>query len=112
MGIVGNFAQQRRVFRVGRSNGRDAVAAAVVELFFSRRKSFPTEDLLCRFGPQFRIVGQFAGRGCEDAPRIAELLQQVYGAFNADTRSHLKGNILNGHTAKKGLFLKSKVNDF
>ena len=30
-------------------------------------------------------------------PRIAELLQQMHGAFRTDARSHLKGNILDGH---------------
>ena len=97
VGIVGDFAQQRRIFRVGRGDGCNAVAAAVGELLFSRGKALPADDLLHQIGPQFRFAGQFAGGGREDAPRIAELLQQMHGAFRTDARSHLKGNILDGH---------------
>ena len=76
----------------------------MVEFLFSGRESFPAEYLLGRLGPQLRIADQLIGRGREDAPRIAELFQQVHGAFQADARRHLKGNILDGHTAKRNRF--------
>ena len=98
VGIISNFAQQWRVFRVGGGDGRDAVAAAVGEFPFSGRKSFPADDLLSRIGPQTGFGGEFVGRGGKDAPRIAEPLQQMHGSFYADARSHLKGNILDGHS--------------
>ena len=98
MGIVGDFAQQRRIFRVGRGDGRNAVAAAVGELLFSRGKALPADDLLRRVGTQVGFGDEFIGGGGENAPRIAEQLQQMHGSFYTDARSHLKGNIFDGHS--------------
>ena len=91
MGIIGDFAQQRRVFRVGGGDGRNVVAATVGEFLFGGRKSLPADDLLRRVGTQI-------GGGGENAPRIAEQLQQMHGSFYTDARSHLKGNIFDGHS--------------
>ena len=41
---------------------------------------------------------EFIGGGGENAPRIAEQLQQMHGSFYTDARSHLKGNIFDGHS--------------
>ena len=98
VGIIGDFAQQRRVFRVGGGDGRNVVAATVGEFLFGGRKSLPADDLLRRVGTQVGFGDEFIGGGGENAPRIAEQLQQMHGSFYTDARSHLKGNIFDGHS--------------
>ena len=54
--------------------------------------------VLRRVGTQAGFGDEFIGGGGENAPRIAEQLQQMHGSFYTDARSHLKGNIFDGHS--------------
>ena len=97
MGVVGRLPQQGGVLRVGRCDGCQAVAAAVLQLPLRGRKPLAAHDLPGCFGPERRPAGQFLlGRG-EDPRGAAETLQEVHGALHADSRGHLQCYIFGGH---------------
>ena len=41
----------------------------------------------------------------ENAPCVAEYSEQVHGAFHADARGHLQGDILDGHNRKMSFII-------
>ena len=59
MGIVGDFPQERRVFRIGRGDGRDSVAAAMLQLLFRGGESSAADDFAGDLFAQARFARQF-----------------------------------------------------
>jgi len=103
MGIVGDFPQERRVFRIGRGDGRDSVAAAMLQLLFRGGESSAADDFAGDLFAQARFARQFVRSRGENVPCAAEHSEQMHGALHPDTRSHLKGDILDCHSRKSRL---------
>lgn len=97
-GIIGHFAQQGRVFGIGRCDDPDVVSLAVFDFAGCGGESLTSEELPGDFGSEFGFSDEFVNGRCKDASGIAEGFEQVHGPFYADPGSHLQGNILDGHT--------------
>ena len=73
------------------------MATAVDELALGRREPRTAHEGPREVGPQLGGTGQLLLGRSEDPPRIAEGLQQVHGALDADARGHLQGNAFENH---------------
>ena len=105
MGIIGYFTQQCREFGVGRSDRGDRIAAAVAEFLFCGGEAFAVDDIPDNVFPQGGFHGLLLGCRRENAPCVAEYSEQVHGAFHADARGHLQGDILDGHNRKMSFII-------